>query len=112
MARPLQPTANLRDRFDLYLTDAERAAIREKATAAGLPVSAFIRRAALGQRCNAVPAIAADQWAKLGRMAANLNQIAKHLNEGEPFSAADAVSIDELRFHLADIRVALTGRDD
>lgn len=112
MVRPLQPAANLRDRFDLYLTDAERATIRDKATAAGLSVSAFIRRAALGQRCNAVPAIAADQWAKLGRMAANLNQIAKHLNEGEPFSAADAISIDELRFHLADIRMALTGRDD
>lgn len=111
MARPLQPAANLRDRFDLYLTDAERAAIREKANAAGLPLSAFIRRAALGQRCTTLPAIAAEQWAKLGRLAGNLNQIAKHLNEGDPFSAADAISIDEIRFHLAAIRLALTGRD-
>lgn len=110
MARPLQPSNELRDRFDLYLSDAERAAIRDKAQAAGLPMSAFVRRAALGQRCIPVPAINAEQWAKLGRLAANLNQIAKHLNEGEPFSAFDAIGIDEIRLHLADIRLALAGR--
>ena len=112
MARPLQPLNTLRDKFDLYLTDAERVAIHDKAKAAGLPMSAFVRRAALGQRCTTVPTVAAEQWAQLGKLAANLNQIAKHLNEGDPFSASDAIGIDELRLHLAAIRLALTGREE
>jgi len=112
MARPLQASSELREKFDLYLNAAERALIRDKAVAAGLPVSAFVRRAALGQRCTNVPAIAAEQWAKLGPLAANMNQIARWLNAGDMFTVSDAIAIDEIRQHLAAIRLTLTGRDD
>lgn len=110
MARPLRPSSELRERFDLYLTRQERAAIRGKALAARLPMSALVRRAALGLRCDPVPAITADQWSRLGPLAANLNQIARHLNAGATATCVDAGCIDELRYLLNDIRLALAGK--
>ena len=50
-----------------------------------------------------------EQWAKLGPLAANMNQIARGLNAGDMFTVSDAVAIDEMRQHLAAIRLALTG---
>jgi hypothetical protein len=110
MARPIIPQSEIRKRFHIYLSEEERADIERKAAEANLPLSMFMRKAALGQRCQSIPAINCHQWAELGRMAANLNQIAKHLNEGDPFSVSDAISMDELRFFLGDIRLALTGK--
>lgn len=111
MARPLLSAVELRSSFDIYLSEAERTLIRDKAIATRLPMSAFIRRSALGQHCPAVPAINAEQWARLGPLAANINQIAKGLNEGDMFSVSDAICMDELRMLLTDIRLALTGQD-
>jgi hypothetical protein len=111
VARPLQYVGELRSSFDIYLNVAERAVIHEKAIATRLPMSAFIRRAALGLRCSPVPAINAEQWAKLGPLAANLNQIAKNLNEGDIFTVSDMITLNELQALLTDIRLALTGKE-
>lgn len=110
MARPLQYVGELRSSFDIYLNVAERAVIHEKAIATRLPMSAFIRRAALGLRCSPVPAINAEQWTKLGPLSANINQIAKRLNEGDIFTVSDMIALDEMRLLLIDIRLALTGK--
>lgn len=111
MARPIIQQSEIRKRFHIYLSEQERLDIEQKAAEANLPLSTFLRKAALGQRCFSIPAINCHQWAELGRMAGNINQIAKHLNEGEPFSVSDAISMDELRFYLGDIRLALTGKE-
>lgn len=110
MARPLQYVGELRRSFDIYLNVAERAVIQEKAIATRLPMSALIRRAALGLKCSPVPAINAEQWAKLGPLAANINQIAKSLNEGDIFTISDIITLNDLHELLTDIRLALTGK--
>jgi len=93
----------------LYLSDEERNSIQAKARNAALPLSSFIRRCALSQHIAAAPSIAAEQWAKLAGLAANLNQIARHLNNGNQLSAYDMVIVDKMRLHLDAIRMALTG---
>lgn len=110
MARPLQYVGELRRSFDIYLNVAERAVIQEKAIATRLPMSTLIRRAALGLKCSPVPAINAEQWAKLGPLSANINQIAKNLNGGDIFTVTDMITLDELQALLTDIRLALTGK--
>ena len=109
MPRPLLRSVELRKRIDLYLSDAERASIQVKATGAGMPLSAFIRQSALDKKIVAVPQIAAEQWVKLSGLSANLNQIAHHLNTGNPLSAYDMVTIEHMRLQLDAIRLALSG---
>ena len=110
MARPLLSSTELRGRCDLYLTSAERAIIQSKASGAGLALSAFIRRAALNKPVAAVPSIAAEQWAKLAGLAANINQIAHRLNAGNRLNGNEAIVLDEMRLHLTAIRLELTGK--
>lgn len=42
----------------------------------------YLRAAALHRLPPTIPAVNREQWAELARTAANLNQIARHLNEG------------------------------
>jgi hypothetical protein len=77
MPRPLKPSSHLRQRFDLYLDEAELQQIRGHALAAGLPVSTFVRRSALRQKIAAAPhPTSVERWRQLASLAANLNQIA------------------------------------
>ena len=43
----------------------------------------YLRAAALHRLPPTIPAANREQWAELARTAANLNQIARHLNEGQ-----------------------------
>ena len=83
MPRPLVPDHQLRRRFDLYLDQVELERIRAKASAAGLPMSTFVRRSALGQSIRPAPSsVSLERWRELAPLAANLNQIAHACNLG------------------------------
>lgn len=108
MGRPLVRECALRTRVDVYLDAAERAEIHRRAAEARLPVSAFIRKSALGQRVATVPAGNAERWSSLGRLTANLNQIAHHLNSGR-ISGIDADLLERLTVEVRGLRLDLIG---
>ena len=108
MARPLLRQWELRERFEIYLTPLERGAIAERAKQAGMPLSAFIRKAALGQKVSALPAINAEQWARLSGLGANLNQITHHANAGT-LEGVDPAMLDEVAETVRQIRLTLMG---
>lgn len=60
--------------------------LRERARAARLPLSILVRNAALGLEIAAAaptaPEINIEKYSELARLAANLNQLTRHLNEG------------------------------
>lgn len=80
MPRPLLSRSELRRRVEVYFTCDERESIERRAGEAGLSLSSFIRRAALGQRVQTIPQPNAARWQELARLAANLNQVAHHAN--------------------------------
>lgn len=83
MPRPLKASRELRQRFDLYLDEAEIDQIRANATAARLPMSTFVRRVALRQHIELPPPAGnIERWRELAPLASNLNQIARACNAG------------------------------
>lgn len=83
MPRPLKPSRELRQRFDLYLHDQEVEQIRADAEIARLPMSTFVRRLALRQRIELPPSAGnLAHWQELAPLASNLNQIARACNAG------------------------------
>lgn len=96
MTTPLLPSHALRERFDLYLNESEREAIGTKARRLNLPMSAYIRQAALGQRIQAPPpAVNMRAWQEAARWASNLNQIAHALACGTA-TGVDAATVQQL----------------
>ena len=90
----------------------EAAALRERASQAGLTRSAFIRQAAIAGTVTPrpdIPEINKDQWSDLGRLGGNLNQIAFHLNEGGAVDANLDTLLDETRKLLSAVRAKLIG---
>jgi predicted DNA-binding protein len=70
--------------FNMWLSQEEKAKIQEKANKAGISMSEYIRRCALGRK---IPqygdvAVLREISAELGKIGSNLNQIAHHLNAG------------------------------
>lgn len=110
MARPLISSDALRERLDVYLARGEREMLASTAQSAGLGLSAFVRRAALGQRLTAVPAIPAAQWQALSKTAANLNQIAHAINSGRA-TGVPAAAIEDLAIQLRAVRLSLMSTD-
>ena len=106
MARPLLLPEDLRKPVKLFLTSEERTAVETKALASGLALSTFVRKVALGQRVVSLPTTNAEQWEKLARLSANLNQLARAANSGSAVSvdpdllAALSVQVRRLRFDL------------
>ena len=95
MPRPLVPSHELRQRFDLYLTPHEVDLIRASAKSSRLPMSTYLRRVALRQTIEMPPVdFALRQWQELGRLANNVNQIAKACNAGQLPRGVDAVLVD------------------
>lgn len=83
MPRPLKPSRELRQRFDLYLDEAEIDQIRANAETARLPMSTFVRRVALRQHIELPPPAGnIERWRELAPLASNLNQIARACNAG------------------------------
>lgn len=109
MGNRLFSEAELRKKFDLYLTDDERAAVEIKARAARLPMSTFLRRVALAKKIEQPPSeISRSQYAELARVGSNLNQIAAAINAGRA-SGIDAQVIHELATQVRLLRMQIIG---
>lgn len=108
MGRPLYRKKELRTKIDCYLTPAEREVVAEKAQAAHLPVSVFMRQAGLGHRVHAVPTGNAERWAELAKLAANLNQLTHHANAGREVGIATSL-LDDLHREVQGLRRELLG---
>lgn len=109
MGNALLSAAELRKRFDLYLTDHERAVLEIKARAACLPMSTFLRRVALKKKIEQPPKeISRTQYAELARVGSNLNQIAAAINAGKA-SGVDVDVIHELATQVRLLRMQLIG---
>ena len=104
------PAAVRHSTIGVRVSDAEYAALREKAAQMGMTPAQWLREAALSRRLPSppVPPINREQYAELARLAANLNQLTRLANEGRPVTVADALlqqTIDEVRR----LRLALLG---
>jgi hypothetical protein len=108
MGRPLLPRQSLRNKLDIYLTDAEKSTVVEKASQAHLPVATFIRQIALGEKIVAVPQPNAVHWASLSRTVSNLNQLAHAANSGQVINVP-AELLDDLREEVQSLRRSLLG---
>ena len=81
--KPLDP-ADLRDRcVSVRLNLAELEWLDRVREPAKMQRGEYLRAAAKGKLPTTIPPINVEAWAELARSAANLNQIAKHLNSGE-----------------------------
>lgn len=92
------------------LTDAELARLDERRPA-GVSRGEWLRRLALARRLPAsVPSVNLQLWAELGRLAGNLNQHQRAINEGR----ADPPPVDlaALRAEVAALRAALIDQED
>ena len=88
----------------------EYAALRAKAEQMGMTPAQWLRAAALSRRLPAppVPAINREQYAELARLAANLNQLARLANSGQPVTVADEL-LQALAGEVSRLRLALIG---
>jgi len=88
----------------------EYAALRAKAEQMGMTPAQWLREAALSRRLPAppVPPINREQYAELARLSANLNQLAKLANAGQPVTVADGL-LERLSGEAKRLRLALIG---
>ena len=94
MARPKKEKELKRNhRVTLRFTDVEYEVIAENAKGARLPLAEYTRLQALNKKVTVKYEIVADVpelkklIAEFGKTGSNLNQIARHLNQGGPQSA-------------------------
>lgn len=104
------PAAVRHSTIGVRVSDAEYAALRERAGRMGMTPAQWLRTAALSRRLPQppVPPVNREKYSELARLAANLNQLARASNEGRPVTVADALlqqTIDEVRR----LRLALLG---
>jgi hypothetical protein len=89
------------------LTVDELAAIAGEAESCGITVSELVRRRLLGRRLpRAVPRINREAWARLGPLAANLNQHVRAIHQGQA-AGAPLPLLEDLRREVAALRQAL-----
>lgn len=79
--KPLAPEDKRRHVVTARLTTAELASLDERRARSHLQRGSYIRTAALDRLPQTIPTPNRQAWAKLAGPAANLNQIARHLNE-------------------------------
>ncbi len=91
---------------------AEYQALRTKAEAMGLTPAQWLREAALSRRLPAPPVVAINRehYAELGRLAANLNQLARLANEGQRVTVAAGL-LGKLGAELSRLRLQLIGAE-
>ena len=92
------------------VSPSEHAALRAKAEVMAMTPAQWLREAALSRRLPAPPvaAINREQYAELGRLAANLNQLTRLANEGQRVSVAEAL-LRKLSFEVSRLRLELIG---
>ena len=114
-----RPKSELREhQFGVYFTSDERRRLISLAVP-GDPselsdlgirrhVAAHMRKAALGTQPSRIPEINRQAWSELSRVAANLNQYQRAINEGRaggPIDLSDLrASVDALRNELLGVR--------
>lgn len=109
MPQPLLPQEVLRQRFDIYLNTAERAQIHAKARKAKLPISTFVRLAALGQPVQAPPSeVSVAAWQDMSRVSGNLNQLAYAVASGR-VSGVEVETIQQVAEQVRWLRMELIG---
>jgi hypothetical protein len=111
--RPPRPPCR-RHVLKIRLGDAEYATLVERSQTAGAhTIAGYVRAAALGQpvpAAAAVPAANVAQYAALGHAAANLNQVARHLNQGDILTDRDLMPVlRQLYEDLQQVRRLLLG---
>lgn len=91
----------------------EYAALRAKAEQMGMPPAQWLREAALSRRLPSppVPAINREQYAELARLSANLNQLTRLANSGQPVIVAEGLLL-RLAEEVGTLRLALLGAGD
>lgn len=112
MARPKGDPANVRGTtIGVRVTDAEYAVLREKAETLHIPPAHWLREAALKRRLPSapVPAINIEEYGKLARLSANLNQLVRLAHEGRVVTI-NAALIHQLLDEVARLRLALLGQ--
>ncbi len=104
------------ERVALYLTPAERVELERRTAMTGWrDVGAYVRRAIMAQRSPraTVPQLNMQAYGELARMAANLNQLTRHLNEGGALDGATAarlgVELERLGGEVRALRLGLLG---
>lgn len=111
MTRRLLSKERIRDkRVDVYLSAEEIAVVKTKAEEAGLRPAEYCRTAALGQRISAIPEAHPRMWAELAPVCSNLNQLARHANEGRVVNIPADLLI-ELNGRVQELRMSLLGLD-
>ena len=95
-----EPDEKNRDRYQTFrVTEGEARELVNHASAAGLSVSQLIRRRALGQPAPqaAAPELNRIAYQELARTAANLNQIAHHLNQTQVSGRAEIFDLVQVK---------------
>jgi hypothetical protein len=111
--RPRHAPGTVRaETIGVRVTPAEHAALRAKAEALGTTPAQWLRQAALTRQLPPppVPAINREEYAELARLSANLNQLARLANSGQPVVVADAL-LERLVCEVNRLRQALLGLD-
>lgn len=96
----------------LRVNATELAAIQEKANEMHMPVSRWLRHAALSRQLPArpVPAVNRDAYAALGKIGTNINQLTRLAHQGQaPLATAP---LEELEALLRKTKLTLLGVDD
>ncbi len=106
MGRPLIKSEQLRIKAECYFSPLEKESLIAKANLAGLPFSTFIRETALGKKITALPTVNILHWQTLAKTTANLNQIAKQLNEGKLVNL-DPLLLVEIKEQVQALRLDL-----
>lgn len=88
----------------------ELQALQVKAEQMSMTPAHWLREAALSRRLPSppVPPVNREQYAELARLSANLNQLAKLANSGQPVSV-DSVFLQHLGAEVGRLRLALIG---
>ena len=104
------PAAVRRSTIGVRVSAAEYDALRTRAEHMGLTPAQFLRHAALTRRLPSppVPAVNRQEYANLGRMAGNLNQLTRRANAGQNVILTEPL-VQLLRAELNDLRQALLG---
>ena len=109
--RPKNEPGTVRDvTIGVRVAPAELAALTAKAEQMSMTPAQWLREAALSRRLPSlpVPAINREQYAELARLSANLNQLAKLANSGQPVTVADA-PLQRLAGEVGRLRLGLLG---
>ncbi len=112
MARPKGDPAKVRGMtIGVRVTDAEYAALRAKAEAFHITPAQWLRDAALKRRLPPlpVPTINVEEYGKLARLSANLNQLMRLAHAGRVTGLDEAV-LQQLGEEVSRLRLALLGQ--